>query len=607
MKRNVITFFVFLYVLLCTSQMWGQWNKKSKEWYEQVFYSPITSVEQAKRIIDSKDQLSELEGIWRLENNISVLIERNPVNGIVPETIKYRIVLLNPPGKKLGQWWDYPGNTGKRWKKGTIVGFIEPTAIRHKYKFIELYNFNDIQYLSSTAVFNFQRFTIQMYKKQNKLFDYLTREYPQPKEGVHSGKEKAPGSWEGSGYALTTDGYIATCDHVVDGARHLYVMGINGDYTQRYKAIVVTTDKESDIAIIRIKDFRFPGIDRVNYHFRNTEALEGESCFALGFPISDRLGYTIKVTEGIISATNHNLDFYQMSVPVTYGSSGGPVFDRNGMLIGHTSAGSGVFTAANFASKSTVLLKMAKSVGLNLPVDKINNDTTLILPQLVSKRKINTYLILADNIRDESDEEDEVRSSQIPSITSSNVVPKEETVWQKLEVGKYDEVDAIVDSVLRQDSKNSEMLYLRGLCRAARGRVSEALFAYNEAAKQYKNSDKMSLSDILREKAKVEASLEMYDMAEKDIISAIDLDKEDVRLYAVWGYINYYKKDYRLAVEKLSQAISIAQEKDADMYYYRALCWYNLQEMSKACADMGMAAGLGDKEAEKWMNENCNH
>ena len=107
---------------------------------------------------------------------------------------------------------------------------------------------------------------------------------------------EVPGS--GSGVILTEDGYIATCAHVVDGAKSVKVT-LNDDTS--YDATIVGTDKQNDIAIIKIEATGLtPAI------VGDSETLTvGSEVIAIGNPLGELRG---TATAGIISATNRTIE-----------------------------------------------------------------------------------------------------------------------------------------------------------------------------------------------------------------------------------------------------------------------------------------------------------
>ena len=142
-------------------------------------------------------------------------------------------------------------------------------------------------------------------------------------------------SGAGSGVILTTDGYIVTNYHVVEGAQQITVT-LHDDST--YTATVVGSDQQSDIALLKIEATGLtPAVlgDSDNVQV-------GEVVIAVGNPMGT-LGGT--VTDGIVSALNRDISvegnemtLMQTSAAISPGNSGGGLFNTNGELIGIVNA-----------------------------------------------------------------------------------------------------------------------------------------------------------------------------------------------------------------------------------------------------------------------------
>ena len=142
-------------------------------------------------------------------------------------------------------------------------------------------------------------------------------------------------SGAGSGVILTTDGYIVTNYHVVEGAQQITVT-LHDDST--YTATVVGSDQQSDIALLKIDATGLtPAVlgDSDNVQV-------GEVVIAVGNPMGT-LGGT--VTDGIVSALNRDISvegnemtLMQTSAAISPGNSGGGLFNTNGELIGIVNA-----------------------------------------------------------------------------------------------------------------------------------------------------------------------------------------------------------------------------------------------------------------------------
>ena len=145
-------------------------------------------------------------------------------------------------------------------------------------------------------------------------------------------------SGAGSGVIISSDGYILTCAHVVDGASSITVTIGDTDYT----ATLVGEDTTSDIAVIKIDaDGLTPAT------VGDSDSLKvGQSVMAVGNPLGE-LGGT--VTGGMISALNRSvtiqgsssvntMSLIQMDASVSPGNSGGGLFNMNGELVGIVNA-----------------------------------------------------------------------------------------------------------------------------------------------------------------------------------------------------------------------------------------------------------------------------
>lgn len=139
----------------------------------------------------------------------------------------------------------------------------------------------------------------------------------------------------GSGVILTSDGYIITNNHVVNGANTIKVTTKDGT---DYDAKLIGTDSENDVAVLKIEASGLT-VAAVG----DSDNLDvGETVVAIGNPLGS-LGGT--VTEGIISATsrtitidNVDMTLLQTSAAINPGNSGGGLFNTNGELIGVVNA-----------------------------------------------------------------------------------------------------------------------------------------------------------------------------------------------------------------------------------------------------------------------------
>ncbi|HLR17745.1 MAG TPA: DegQ family serine endoprotease [Alcanivoracaceae bacterium] len=152
---------------------------------------------------------------------------------------------------------------------------------------------------------------------------------------------------QGSGFIISSDGYILTNYHVVHGADEVLVRLQD---LRELKATVVGTDKQSDMAVLKIDA---KGLQPVKIG-SSDELKVGEWVLAIGAPF----GFESTVTAGIVSAVGRSLPnenyvpFIQTDVAINPGNSGGPLFNMAGEVVGINSqiiSRSGGFMGLSFA------------------------------------------------------------------------------------------------------------------------------------------------------------------------------------------------------------------------------------------------------------------
>ena len=159
----------------------------------------------------------------------------------------------------------------------------------------------------------------------------------------------------GSGVVISQDGYIVTNNHVIAGASEIEIT-LND--RKKYKAELVGTDKENDIALLKIDaKVALPYIP-----FANSDNIKiGEWVLAVGNPYN----LTSTVTAGIVSAKGRDLEgngniesFIQTDAAVNPGNSGGALVNTRGELVGINTAISsktGSFVGYSFAVPSNTV------------------------------------------------------------------------------------------------------------------------------------------------------------------------------------------------------------------------------------------------------------
>ncbi len=214
-----------------------------------------------------------------------------------------------------------------------------------------------------------------------------------PTSTPHNPSEKAS---SGTGFALTSNGYIVTNYHVIDGANSIIVKGVNGNFSTSYKAKIVVSDKKNDLAIIQIEDNAFTNISKIPYTIKSTSSDVGENVFVLGYPLRATMGDEIKLTNGIISSKTGfqgDITSYQISAPVQPGNSGGPLFDKFGNLIGVINAKHAGAENVSYAIKVSYLKNVIDLLPITPTLSNTNTLTNLSLSDQVKLLNKFVYII----------------------------------------------------------------------------------------------------------------------------------------------------------------------------------------------------------------------
>lgn len=159
------------------------------------------------------------------------------------------------------------------------------------------------------------------------------------------------GSSTGTGFAVSP-GHVMTCAHVIDEMQELHISSFAG----RYRAEVVVVDQRNDMALLRIQEC--PPLSPVVFKDGAGCAL-GESVIALGFPMAGLAGGGVHVTQGGVSGLfglHNDSSLLQFTAAIQPGSSGSPLFDSSGAVIGMVTSSLPDAQNMNFAVKAGLLL-----------------------------------------------------------------------------------------------------------------------------------------------------------------------------------------------------------------------------------------------------------
>ena len=189
-----------------------------------------------------------------------------------------------------------------------------------------------------------------------------------------TGKEIMEVYGSGTGFVISSEGYILTNAHVVEGAVKVTVK-VDGEDEER-DAIVIGSDSETDVAVLKVE-----GVTLQPLKLGDSDVVRvGEYVLAIGNPLStDELANTL--TFGIISATkrdvtidNYTNTYLQTDAAINFGNSGGPLINMNGEVIGINSAKT--ITAGYDEYGNAV---SAEGIGFALPINQVKKIMEILI------------------------------------------------------------------------------------------------------------------------------------------------------------------------------------------------------------------------------------
>lgn len=191
-----------------------------------------------------------------------------------------------------------------------------------------------------------------------------------------SGKEYFEIYGSGTGFAVSSEGYILTNAHVVEGADKITVK-VDGEDEER-EALLIGSDTETDIAVLKVEGAMLHPL-----MLGDSDSVRvGEYVLAIGNPLStDELANTL--TFGIISATSREITidsytntYLQTDAAINFGNSGGPLINMEGLVIGINSAKT--ITAGYDELGNAV---SAEGIGFALPINQVKKIMEILITE----------------------------------------------------------------------------------------------------------------------------------------------------------------------------------------------------------------------------------
>lgn len=290
-------------------------------------------------------------------------------------------------------------------------------------------------------------------KVQNAVVSVINYNQSQDSTSDLNSEEAIAG--EGSGVIYKKDSkyaYIATNNHVVDGAQSLDIQLADGS---KVPAELVGADTYSDLAVVRIAADKAPAVAE----FGDSAAVNvGETAIAIGSPLGTE--YANSVTQGIVSSLSRNVSLttedgravstnaIQTDAAINPGNSGGPLINIQGQVIGITSSKISVSRGSGVA---------VEGMGFAIPA----NDVVNIISQLeengtVSRPALGIQMINLSNLSSS-----DLNRLNIPDDVRNGVVIRsvQENMPANGKLQQYDVITKIDDTDILSTSDLQSALY----------------------------------------------------------------------------------------------------------------------------------------------------
>ena len=316
-----------------------------------------------------------IEGIWEYQGDVD-----------------YRLAII----KRGSKFYAHTVERVGRFKVGDLKATFE-TAATDNIMTINWLMANKKKHRTVGSVTNNALIEFSITQGRDRL---LYKVYPKIVQSSSKSKRLKTGEWSGngSGLIISKSGYIVTNHHVIEGTDDIEVEFIVDGEVRKFNAEIVQSDKVNDLAIIKIFDMNFDGLDNLPYNFKTRSSDVGTKVYAYGYPMAlSLMGKEVKITDGIISSKSGfdgDITTYQITAPIQGGNSGGPLFDDKGNFLGINSSGLSKEISDNvgYTIKSSYVLNLIDV--LPKSIDLPSSTKLQSLPLTEQIKEISKYVVL---------------------------------------------------------------------------------------------------------------------------------------------------------------------------------------------------------------------
>ncbi len=271
------------------------------------------------------------------------------------------------------------GSNESIWNEGELKAVFTPTTSKGLYK-IDTWYLDNKTLATNELYIEYNSRKITVYDATSHVetsFMKLFPSYDVEESDVSPLYPKTPPVAEQDSLALKGNGsgffvgenVLATNYHVVEGVKKIEVVVNDGKKISHYVAKTLCSDKTNDIALVQIDDVKFSPLLSIPYQISFGAKNTGTDIYTMGYPMSTVMGQEIKITDGIISAKTGfqgEVSTYQISAPIQPGNSGGPLFSKDGQLLGITSSGIPGAENVSYAIKASYLRNLIDSAPIEI-------------------------------------------------------------------------------------------------------------------------------------------------------------------------------------------------------------------------------------------------
>jgi S1-C subfamily serine protease len=329
----------------------------------------ISETEFLDYLNSNKGSLDLIEGIWVEENQSYRIAIKKDKSNLDRDFVAFVLSSSRPGWKKGFKKIDIstaaqPGVYMLKYYDGGFDQSGATVVIKETMLFSFIFASQTYNEGRATFVKTYPKLGANISQKRNPRKSHKNK--PSPDSKRSSSKSGSLPDAFGSGFYVTSNGYLLTNQHVVDEASQVFIYS----GSQRLPAKVIKTDAANDLALLKVTG-AFSSLPVSS----SRRVKLGQTVFTVGFPNPDLQGKSPKLTKGEISSLSGALDdpkYFQISVPVQPGNSGGPLVDAYGNVIGVITAKLRASTAlaktgnlpenVNYAVKGTFVMGFLESV-----------------------------------------------------------------------------------------------------------------------------------------------------------------------------------------------------------------------------------------------------